>query len=364
VRVLYHWVAAGMWAYSRASHRVTVLGRERLEMPRGSLILVTHRRETDVPVVCPPLYRRAPLWRYPTSFAARDDMFLPGFFAGFPPGLSPRVRRALYRVNAGPFLPRVEVHPIRSAQLARLAEVLEARGDEPLPESDRAAFAERAAACGLQPPGTSREALRGEYADLLWRAVTPEDDAAAGLDGFWARRAGEAAQDFRALVDIVRGGMELLLFPEGRPSPDGEIGPIQRGLGALVRRARPAALQPVGLAYDPLVRGRTRVTVAFMPVAPVPAERIEETALDLLLLSMPLTVGQVVADLLECGSGESAEDAAVGAVRAARAEGRFVEPDLLRARRRAIRLAEALAVARRRPADVAFLAREYRSARA
>src|SRR5262245_48302533 len=216
-----------MWTYSHASHRVQVLGRERLETPRGTLYLVTHRRETDVPVVCPPLYRRAPLWRYPTSFAARDDMFLRGFFAGFPPGLSPRVRRALYPLNASRFLPRVEVHPIRSAQVARLGEVLEARGDEPLPESEQGAFAERAAACGLQPPARSRDALRGEYADLLWRAVTPDDPATAGLDGFWARRAGEAAQDFRTLVDIVRGGMELLLFPEGRPSPDGEIGPVQ-----------------------------------------------------------------------------------------------------------------------------------------
>jgi 1-acyl-sn-glycerol-3-phosphate acyltransferase len=361
--VLYHGVAAGMWTYSHASHRVTVLGRERLEIPRGSLILVTHRRETDVPVVCPPLYRRARLWRHPTSFAARDDMFLPGFFAGFPPDLSPRARRALYRVNVARFLPRVEVHPIRSAQTARLGEVLAARGDEPLPEPDAVAFAARAAECGIEPPATSREALRGEYADLLWRAVTPGDPAAAGLDGFWSRRAGEAAQDFRALVDIVRGGMELLLFPEGRPSPDGEIGPVQRGLGALVRRARPAALQPVGLAYDPLVRGRTRVTVALMPLAPVPEDDVEGAALGLLRLAMPLTAGQIVADLVERGSEQSAEDAAVEAVHAAHAEGRFVEPDLLRARRRAARLADALAAARTRPADVAFLAREFRSAR-
>lgn len=353
-----------MWAYSRASHRITVLGRERLELPRGTLILVTHRRETDVPVVCPPLYRRAPLWRYPTSFAARDDMFLPGFFAGFPPDLSPLVRRALFGVSVARFLPRVEVQPIRSARVARLGEVLEARGDEPIPESDAAAFRARAVECRIEPPSTSREAIRGEYADLLWRAVTPEDPAAAGLDGFWSRRAGEAAHDFRRLVDIVRGGMELLLFPEGRPSPDGEIGPVQRGLGALVRRARPAALQPVGLAYDPLVRGRTRVAVAFMPAAPVPREAVEEGALHLLRRAMPLTVGQVVADLLERGSAESAEEAAVTAVRAARAEGRLVEPDFLHAGRRALRIRDALALARDRPGDVAFLAREYRSARA
>ena len=353
---LYDAVAAGMWAYSRSAFRITVLGPERLRIAPGTLLVVTHRRETDVPVLCPPLYRRGELRRQRVAFAARDDLFLPGFFAGFPTGLPPRVRRALYGLGIERWLPRVEVFPIRSASAARLGEVLRDRPGEALGgvlgSRESAAFAARAAACGLEPPTRAGEVLRGEYADLLWRPVGRENGAAAGLDAFWARRAGQAAADFRRLVELVRGGRPLVLFPEGRPSPDGEIGPLQRGLGALVRRARPPALLPVALAYDPLRRGRTHVVLAFgAPVSP--EDDVEDQALRLLRRTMPLTAGQLVA-----------AKAAESAVRDALVEGRPVEPALVVPERRERRLAEARAAAGSRPDALPFLAREYESARA
>jgi len=353
---LYDAVAAGMWAYSRSAFRITVLGPERLRIAPGTLLVVTHRRETDVPVLCPPLYRRGELRRQRVAFAARDDLFLPGFFAGFPTGLPPRVRRALYGLGIERWLPRVEVFPIRSASAARLGEVLRDRPGEALDGvlggRENAAFAARAAACGLEPPARAGDVLRGEYADLLWRPVGPEDGAAAGLDAFWARRAGQAAADFRRLVELVRGGRPLVLFPEGRPSPDGEIGPLQRGLGALVRRARPPALLPVALAYDPLRRGRTHVVLAFgAPVSP--EDDVEDQALRLLRRTMPLTAGQLFA-----------AKAPESAVRDALVEGRPVEPALVVPERRERRLAEARAAAGRRPDALPFLAREYESARA
>ena len=353
---LYDAVAAGMWAYSRAAFRITVLGPERLRIAPGTLLVVTHRRETDVPVLCPPLYRRGELRRQRVAFAARDDMFLPGFFAGFPEGVPPRVRRVLFPLRIAGWLPRVEVFPIRSARVARLAEVLvERRGAEltdVLGREEAQAFAARAAACGLRAPVVVEDVLRGEYADLLWRAVGPEDPAGQRLDGFWSRRATEAAGDFRGLVELVRGGRPLVLFPEGRPSPDGEIGPLQRGLGALVRRAGPPALLPVALAYDPLARGRTRVVVAF-GAQTAPSGDVEEQALALLRRTMPLTAGQLVA------AGAEPDEA----VRAALVEGRPVDPALVAADSRSRRLAEAHAAAERSPDALAFLAREYGSAR-
>jgi hypothetical protein len=341
VHVLYQAVAGGMWAYSNAAFRVVVLGPRRLRLPPGTLILVTHRKETDVPVLCPPLWHRAELWRYPAGFAARDDMFLPGFFAGFPPELPMRARRALYGMGVGRWLPRVRVHPIRSASVARLAEVLREQPEAPLPDAD--VFRARAVELGLPEPERAADVLRGEYADLIWQPVTSDDPAGAGLDGFWERRALRATEDFRRLVGLVRGGLSLVLFPEGRPSPDGEIGPIQRGLGALVRRARPPALLAVGLGYDPLVRRRTRVVVAFGdPVEPGPDP--EAQALELLRGIMPLTAGQLAA----VGADPADED------------GRPVDPALRDPRR----LEEARVEAERRPQELPFLAREYASARA
>jgi hypothetical protein len=352
--LLYHAVAAGMIAYGRAAFRVTIVAPRRMQLPPGTVVVATHRRETDVPLVAPALYLRAQMWRRGAprlDFAARDDMFLPGFFAGFPEELPVRARRALFPVGVGRWLPRVCVHPIRSASTVRLGEALRARRGEALADvlepDEAAAFRARAAACGLPTPARAGDALRGEYADLLWRAVTPSHPAGAGLDEFWSRRALDAAADFRALVDVVEGGGVLLVFPEGRPSPDGAIGPLQRGVDALVRRARPAALVPAALAYDPLTRGRTRVTVAIGP-----PESPASDVLRLLRRTMPLTAGQLAA--------AAPVDEALAE---ARSTGRPVEPDLLDAATRERRLREAAAVAPGRPDAVAILAREYESAR-
>jgi len=52
-----------MWTYSNAAFRIVILGPRRFRLERGTIIVVTHRRETDVPVISPPLYLGARLWR-------------------------------------------------------------------------------------------------------------------------------------------------------------------------------------------------------------------------------------------------------------------------------------------------------------
>jgi 1-acyl-sn-glycerol-3-phosphate acyltransferase len=369
VRLLYDAVGFGMWAYSNAAFRIVVLGPRRFRLERGTIITVTHRRETDVPVISPPLYLRARLWRNVDdrmAFAARDDMFVRGFFAGFPEGLSPRARKLLYRIRIASLLPLVQVHPIGSAHLALVKEVLEERPgsalDEVLPDDLAELFRVRSDELGVPPPSRARDALRGEYADLLWRTVSREEAGADSLEHLWARRAGQAARDFRLLVDLVRSGRSLLLFPEGRLSPNGEIGPVRRGAGALIRRAHPRYLLPVALAYDPLVRGRTRVLVSFGEFLSPPTENVEQAVVDQLRRTMPLTCGQFVAGELLAGRTPSPGGLA-DAVAAALEEGRPVDPDLHTGEERARRLAAALVAAERRRADLPYLAREYESAR-
>ena len=364
---LYDAVGVGMWAYSNAAFRVVALGPRRFRLEPRTLIVSTHRRETDVPVIGPLLYFGGRLWRHRDermSFAARDDMFLPGFFAGFPPDLSPRVRRLLFPIGVRRFLPRVQVHPISSASVARAGELLHSRRESPLEEVAPAALVDefrlRAADRGLPLPRRSGDALRGDYADLLWQPVTREE--APDMDGFWGARAATASADFRRLVELVRSGGSLVVFPEGRPSPDGEIGPLRRGLSALVRRARPDGFLPVALAYDPLRRGRTRVVVTLGPRVEPPIEDVEAATLDVLRRAMPLTCGQYVAHELLSGRDPDAEGLG-HAVEEAHSEQRPVDPELLDATQRRIRLAEAIAVAERRPGELSVLAREYASAR-
>ena len=369
---LYDAVGHGMWAYSRAAFRVTTLSAGRFAPEPGTLVVATHRRETDVPILGPPLYFGMGGRRNRTNrlhFAARDDMFLPGFFAGFPPELAPRARRLLYPIGVGRWLPLVNVFPIRSASVARLGEVFAERPEQPLdalvPEETVDAFRVRAGSAGRPAPTRAGDTLHGAYADLLWTPVSPGEGVTGELDDFWSRRAARAAGDFRHLVGLLRDGRVLVVFPEGRPSPDGEIGPIRPGIGALVRRGRPESLRALSIAYDPLVRGRTRVHLALgEPVEP-PAADVDAEVLALLERTMPLTCGQVVAARLEAGAEAdptALERDLADAVAVALAEGRQVEPGLTAPEERRRRLAEALAIAPRRSGELGFLAREHASA--
>jgi 1-acyl-sn-glycerol-3-phosphate acyltransferase len=363
---LYDVVGFGMRAYSGTAFRVRVLGPKRFRLSPRTLIVSTHRKESDVPLVAPALYFRALLWRHRRArmhFAARDDMFLRGFFGGFPQGLSPRARRVLFPLSVGRFLPRVQVHPISSASSARLLELVDAaepgsRLEDVVPERSLAGLRERARERGLAEPTLARDVLRGDYADLLWQAVQRGE----GSDAFWGARAARATADFRELVSVVREGGSLLVFPEGRPSPDGEIGPLRRGLGALIRRAKPERLLPVTFAYDPLVHGRTEVFVVLGEPMAASTGSLEEDVLARLRLETALTAGQFVAH--ELASGRDPHPAALAAeVEQARGLGRPVDPMLLVSERLAARIAVARAVAEGKPEELDFLAREFESAR-
>jgi 1-acyl-sn-glycerol-3-phosphate acyltransferase len=302
VPLLYDAVALGMSAYTRAAFRVDTLGGANLRLRPGTLLVVTHRRETDVPLVCPSLYRFGRMWEdrsHRIAFAAREDLHEPGFFSGFPARLPLPLRRALFRVEIGSVLMNdLLVLPLRSAAILRLHGIcreLPGLPLESLPGEVAEALRARAREVGRPIPARAGEVLQGDYGDLLWRTFRREQLDGVPLETLWSRRAAEAAGDFRRLVEIVSRGAVLLVFPEGRPSPDGEIGPVRPGLAALVRRGKPRWLQPIGIAYDPLVRGRTRAFVSFSPPLAVPAGDVEEAVVSSLRLAVPLTAGQVVA---------------------------------------------------------------------
>jgi hypothetical protein len=160
----------------------------------------------------------------------------------------------------------------------------------------------------------------------------------------------------------MREGKSLLVFPEGRPSPDGELGPLRRGVDALVRRGKPERVLPVTLAYDPLVRGRTEVVLVFAETVPPPREGLENAVLERLRKQTALTTGQFVAH--ELAAGREPHPAAFAAeLESSRALGRPVDPVLADPALRAAKLAEARAAAEAKPEELPFLAKEFESAR-
>jgi hypothetical protein len=345
-----------MSAYAHVGFRVTLLRTGPWRVRTGEIFVSTHRAESDVPLLCSQFYwvggvgSNRPEARL--HFAARDDMFDRGFFAGFPPGLSRSARTLLYPIKAGPWLPRVRVNPVPypSAAVLRVGRALESvpQGtplEEVLPPDLVVGLAERAREAGLPQPSTARDVLRGAYADLLWESYDREVLGSPLLEEAWRERANRAAEDVRRVVELVRSGAPVLFFPEGRPSPDGAIGPLREGMRLLVRRGQPQALVPVGIAYDPLTTGRPWAFIAVGAAVEPPRQDVDATVLDLLRRTTPLTCGQVGATLLLDAAGSGREEVGLaeldraleGGAIEARAEGRpvdraFLEPAMRRRR--------------------------------
>jgi 1-acyl-sn-glycerol-3-phosphate acyltransferase len=342
--VLYDAVGLGMLVYCRAAFHVEILGFRQVPWRAGPLLVSTHRSESDVPLVCSSLCTNSGLWRerrHKTHFAARDDLFEPGFFAAFPRRLPRAARRALYPLCIAPGLPLVRVHPVSSANGLRLGPALrQLPADTPLapilPDDAMDALRARAGALHMAPPATAADALRGDFADILWRPCTSRDLADPAFAPVWRQQTRRATGDFRRLVELLRARQPILLFPEGRPSPDGAIGPLEGGLAALVRRGRPEMLLPIGMAYDPLTTGRTRALIALGRAFGPPSEDVDGAVLSALRAVTPLTCGQVLAArLVEAASaGEVRIPGAKllhlldEAIRASRDQGRRVDPAL------------------------------------
>jgi 1-acyl-sn-glycerol-3-phosphate acyltransferase len=360
---LYDLVALGLAGYARTRLRVRVLGAP-LELGERTLLVSSHRSDADVPLIVAALYRQAhgPIRRGGRiHFAVRDDLFLPGFLAGYPPRVPRPLRRLLFGVDIGPVLRRwLPCHPIRSATTMHLVELLREHPDEPLdllvPESLRTPIERRAAELGRRVH-RARDVLRGDFADLLWVKAHPEALDGEAARASWSVRRTAAADEFRELVDVLRAGNPLLVFPEGRPSPDGELGPLRGGVSALARRAGATSLVPLAPAYDPLVSGRT---LAYVGVgAPVEPIGDPDAVLDLLRRTTPLTVGASVAAAL--ADGDDPEQRLAADVAVAREEGRPCEPELADAASRRERVAAALRAVEGSELD--RLVRGYRSAR-
>jgi 1-acyl-sn-glycerol-3-phosphate acyltransferase len=389
--LLYDATGLGMLLYIRSSFKVVLLGRENLRMRPGMLVVSSHRTDSDVPLLCVcHVFTHRMLFRHRLRlhYAARDDIWEPGVLAGMAPARTPSaLRRLLFRLDLAPYVDLVRAHPLRIAAEVQAVQALR-RADPyaPIPDVLPGPLAERFRERGAT---VVHEALRAEFADLLWSDVDRHEFPEAR--DLWRWRAYGAAADVRTLARVLRAGEPLLIYPEGEPSHDGAIGPLLGGLDVLVRRGHVTAVLPIGIAYDAFTRGRPRVCVAVgAPVDPPASDADAELLLELRRRT-PLTCGQVVAHrlvaLAEAGEGTMTpaelDRALADAVEDARATARRIDPPLERQETRRRRLTECLRVLVRRgvlsapterrlaldpariaqDADIRFAATEYASAR-
>jgi 1-acyl-sn-glycerol-3-phosphate acyltransferase len=357
---LYGLTGITMWMFVRGRFRVEIVGR----LPRvgpGQVWIATHRAETDVPLLAGLLYVQAGMWRGARSrvyFAARDDLYRPGVVAAgirLPAPLA----RLVWPLSPGPWLPRVRAYPIRRPTGLKLEQVLaDLPGETPLagllgprPMS----CLERAAQQRGQPrPLTVANARDARYARELWEDVTAGDLVGDRGREVWRAHIAKAAGDLRRIVGLIREGRPILLFPEGRVSPDGGVGPIGDLIDLVVRRGRPESVIPVGIAYDPLTLHRTEVAVGVGTPGPPDGGQAAVAAADALRRAIPVTCGQVLARYVVrasasgIGSVDAAQRLAAEVARAAAVQGRPVSRGLRSRSRRPARVRDGLAALERR----------------
>ncbi len=299
---LYDIVGVGMWAVTRTRFDVQVLGGPIPQVDRGQLWVASHRAETDVPLIGGLLTIRGGMLRRSGArlhFAARDDLFVPGVMSA---GLHlPRpLAQMAWSLTPGPWLPRVRAHPIRRPVGLKLSQALDGISPdvalaEVLTPQIVTGLAQRAAIAGRPPPQTVGQVRDAAFARDLWRDITVDDLGGPRGGEVWRAHVARAASDLRRLIDLVRHGEPLLLFPEGRVSPEGGIGPVGDVLDLIIRRGAPTSILPIGIAYDPLRHGRGTVAVNVGSPVTTGAAPFALVMSDLLRRSTPITVGQVLA---------------------------------------------------------------------
>ena len=219
-----------------------------------------------MPVIAPELYFRAALWKHRERADAlrrprrhvspRLLRRVPaGDVAARPAAALPTLRRPLPPARRGASdLEREH----RAARASSSTPRRKRRSQDVVPKRLLGSlFGERGLAAVR---AARRTCCGGEYADLLWEPVSRGEGPGRLLER--ARDDGRPPTSASS-SGLMRAGKSLLVFPEGRPSPDGEIGPLRRGLDALVRRGKPERILPVDARLRPARprahRGRRRL---------------------------------------------------------------------------------------------------------
>jgi hypothetical protein len=274
-RMLARRLGATIAAAVALRYRVEAQGLETISAAPGTLLLVTHRRDADVPIVgnmiaCAPSMKRAD--RVP-HFVAREDLFHRGLLWEYTEHWPTLIREALSLINLLPVMRVLHAYPMRRIPEHSVREVLNdvlaTCGDLPLDQVLKPAWAERF--MRLAPPHaaplTTAQALTRRYSALLrlphgFRKLTH-----TCFTALKPHQRAVIAAHLQCFIDLMDHGAVLLLEPEGAVSRDGHFGRLRAMLHTLISQTSvETRVQPVGISYDFMSPGRTPVFVAAGPL--------------------------------------------------------------------------------------------------
>ncbi|HET7633744.1 MAG TPA: hypothetical protein VFK51_03340 [Burkholderiales bacterium] len=274
-RMLARRLGAAIAAVVALRYRVEAQGLETVSAAPGTLLLVTHRRDADVPIIgnliaCAPAMKAAD--RVP-HFVAREDLFHSGLLWEYTERWPTPVREALSLINLLPVMRVLHAHPMRRVPEHSVREVLgdalATCGNLPLDQVLKPVWVERF--MRLAPPRaaslTTAQALAHRYGTLLrlphgFRKLTH-----ACFTALEPCERAVIAAHLQCCIDLINRGAVLLLEPEGAVSRDGHFGRLRAALHTLVSQPSiDTRAQPIGISYDFMSPGRTAVFVAVGPL--------------------------------------------------------------------------------------------------
>lgn len=231
-----------------------------------SMIASNHQRDVDGPVLGTVLLDRRGL-RFRGSlpyFATREDLFRPGILARLTVHWPRAISGLFRRISLAWFFPLGRTEPMRRIPEFTLGDSLRALAAEGLDGADAGSLlnARGQRETGIHPGDCSVRALRERDDDTMeawWGLRRLTRNARATITpGFRATIERQIAHFARRLDR----GCCVYLAPEGTISRGGPFGRVRAGFFRIACAAEsPPWIQPIGIAYDTLAPGRSRVVI-------------------------------------------------------------------------------------------------------
>lgn len=252
--------------YIGALYRREVLLPPDFRIRPGSMFASNHQRDVDGPMLGTTLLDRHGL-RFSgvlPYYVTREDLFRPGILARLTVHWPRMVSGLLRRISLAWFFPLGRTEPMRRVREFTLGDALRALVAEGFVDADAGLLmnARGQRETGVHPGESSVHAL-----------LERDDDA---LEAWWGLRrlSREAraiiAPGFRATIERqiahfarrLDRGCSIYFAPEGTISTRGPFGRVRAGFFRIACAAQtPPWIQPIGLAYDSLAPGKSRVVI-------------------------------------------------------------------------------------------------------
>lgn len=257
-----------------AAFRIEARGVENFTHSPSTLVVANHRRDSDGPIICGVLLERRWLKLHGVvpNFVAREDLFRKGFLVEYFLRWPKPLRKLLSKVDLKSFLWLTKAYPMRRVPERTLGEVLDGIlrifGDLPLEEVLRRRWIQEFPRCDPsgEPPECVSQAMSGRYRPLLRTRNGLTKLTRSRFHELKPYERATIASHLGVFVDLLEKGENVQLEPEGMVSVDGSFSPMRAGLHYLLNKPKvKTRVLPVGITYDFMIAGRTRVFVNVGP---------------------------------------------------------------------------------------------------